>query len=175
MSELQAQQPSNVRFRSTARLTEEAMREVTACSLRPRTFFAHVWTALCVCLGLLFLYWGWVPYAIALIVAAVALQIAQRLGTKRTVRLLVEREQEMERQMPDVFTSVREHIFTDERIESGKTSATYDYASIQKVLTSEHYVILFLKGGLFLLVDKANLQGGTVVEFLQFIDAKRKG
>ena len=56
MSELQAQQPSSVRFRSAARLTEEAMREVTACSLRPRTIFAHVWTALCVCLGLLFLY-----------------------------------------------------------------------------------------------------------------------
>lgn len=162
-----------VRFKSSTRVDSEALKEVAARSCRPYTIFAHVFSALIVCFGLFwYLNGGQIVVLIGLCVAAIMIEIEQYVVTQRNSRLLVEREMEMQRLLPDTFLPVRETAFTDGAIVSLNTGTSYEYQQITKVMQSEHYVILVQRGGIFTLVSKENLQGGTVDEFVSFIEAK---
>ena len=164
-----------VRFKSSARVDSESLKEVATRSYLPYTIFAHVFSALIVCFGLFwYLTGGQIVVLIGLCVAAIIIEIEQYVVLQRNSRLLVERENEMQRALPDVYLPVRETLFTDGAIVSANTGASYEYQQITKVMQSKHYVILVQKGGIFTLVSKESLQGGTVDEFMSFIEAKRQ-
>ena len=165
----------NVRFRSVARVDADALKEVSDRAYRPYSIFAHAFSLACLCIGLfLQLFAGQTALFVGLCVAVVVIQIERVIVMRRNARMLVEREAEMERQLPDVFTPVRETVFTDEAIVSIKSGASIEYGDIAKVLQSEHYVILMQRSGIFVLVSKEDLEGGTVDELVSFVEERRK-
>jgi hypothetical protein len=87
---------------------------------------------------------------------------------------MTEHEQELARQLPDVFVPNRECLFVDEGILSKHTDKTTPYSSVRKVPETPRLLLLMLPGGMYVAVEKETLKGGTVEELKQFIDEKRK-
>ena len=165
----------NVRFRSIAHVDDAALKEVAECFYRPYAILAHVFSACALCIGLiLYLTSGRLVYLVGMCIAIAVIQIERVVTMRRDTRLLIEREETMERQLPDVFNPERETLFTDEAIVSATTGIRYGYEEIVKVMKSKHYVILLQQGSLFTIVSKEDLEGGTVDELLSFIDERRK-
>lgn len=166
--------PEDVRFKSTYRVDDEMMKEVANCFYRNFNVTVHVGCGLCGLLGIVCLLKGWIAVAVGLIVLIPVLQCLRVITMKRIYRIMLDREEEMQRQQPDLYPPVRETAFTDTKMVGLKTGSSYDYKSVTKVMESENYVILILPGALFIPVPKATLEGGSVEEFKAFIEARRK-
>lgn len=169
--------PSNVRFSGSVRLDESIIREVAVRLYRPFSILSNVSSVVSVGFGLyLVLAYGesGLPYLIGCCIAAAIIQAERIFAIRRNVRLMTEHEHEMARQLPDVFVPDRECLFTDEGIFSARTGKVTPYSSVRKVLETPRLLLLLLPGGMYVAVEKDTLQGGTVEEFKQFIDEKRK-
>lgn len=166
--------PEDVRFKSTYRVDDEMMKEVANCFYRNFNVAVHALCGLYGLLGIAFLSKGWIGMAVGMFVAIPVVQCLRVITMKRIYRIMLEREEEMQRQQPDLYPPVRETAFTDTEMVGLKTGSSYDYKSVTKVMESENYVILILPGALFIPVPKATLEGGSVKEFKAFIEVRRK-
>ena len=168
--------PEDVRFRSTVKIDDEMMKEVANCFYRPYNILVHTISVVFGLAGIVCLLkdWGGIIVPAVLFAGIAILQEIRITVMKRIYRIMLDREEEMRRQQPDLFLPVRDTVFTDTEIVGLKTGSRYDYKSVIKVMESENYVILVMRGMLFIPVLKATLEGGSVKEFKSFIEARRK-
>lgn len=168
--------PENVRFSGLVRLDEGTLREVQTRYYRPFAIFGYVFCAMILACALIvcaFKGQAGTPFLIGACFATIIIQAERHYIITRNTRLMVEREAEMARQMPDLFTPEREFLFTDEGIYSKRTGNTTPYSDVRNVMESQRFVILVLPGAICIPVIKDSLQGGTPDEFKQFISEKR--